>query len=248
MKIFAYLLYNLVFIFKFNFLKFARNLVWYFSDLIKYNRMGTNKYSVIQLSNLTPFLGDKTEITELEPIYFLQDIWLIEKVIESKPKKHIDIGSSVKTVAIISKLLPTIFVDIRPPDIKVDSLSFLSGSILKLPFKSKSIESISSMCVLEHIGLGRYGDKIDPNGSEKAIREITRFLKPGGNLFVSVPVDKVNQAVFNAHRTFTRDYFLSLFRDNFRLKEEKYIYGKEFFPKYSKKKGFGTGLFHFQKK
>ncbi len=248
MKIFAYLLFSLIFIFKFNFFKFVRNSIWYFSDLIKYIRINTNKYSAIHLLKLTPHLGDKTETTEIEPIYFLQDVWFVEKVIALKPKKHIDIGSSVKTVAIISKLFPTVFVDIRPPDIKVNSLSFLSGSVLKLPFKSNSIESISSMCVLEHIGLGRYGDKIDPNGSEKAIREITRVLKPRGDLFVSVPVDKVNQAVFNAHRTFTRDYFLSLFRDNFRLKEEKYIYGKELFPKYSKKKGFGTGLFHFQKK
>jgi hypothetical protein len=46
-----------------------------------------------------------------------------------------------------------------------------------LPFKNNSIECISSLCVLEHIGLGRYGDKLDPFGTEKAIEEIKTIFK-----------------------------------------------------------------------
>jgi SAM-dependent methyltransferase len=248
MKPFKYFTYNFFVFFKMNLSKFLSSTGWYFSDLSKYRNGQKNKHSSASFSDLTPYLADKTEITPLEPIYFLQDIWLAGKVFGLKPLKHFDIGSSVKTVAIISKGIPTTFVDIRPPDIKVEGLNYLKGSVLKLPFKNKSLESISSICVLEHIGLGRYGDKIDPWGSEKAILEITRVLKSGGNLFVSVPVDIQDKAFFNAHRTFTRNYFLSLFATGFDLKEEKYIYGKEFFNKYDQKKGFGTGLYYFKKK
>jgi ubiquinone/menaquinone biosynthesis C-methylase UbiE len=91
-----------------------------------------------------------------------------------------------------------------------------------LPFKNNSIECISSLCVLEHIGLGRYGDKLDPFGTEKAIEEIKRVTKKGGFVIVSVPVYRENAVFFNAHRAFTRSYIIELFH-SFDLLEEKYI-------------------------
>lgn len=235
-------------IFRINWIEFFAGLGWYLSDFVKYWLMGRNKNSFARVLDLRPYLSDKTSQTEIEPIYFLQDIWLAEKLFQTKPGRHVDIGSSVKTIALISRAFPTTFVDIRPPDIQVAGLDFLKGSVLNLPFKDESLKSVSSICVLEHIGLGRYGDKIDPWGSEKAIAEITRIIKSGGYCFVSVPIDKEDKTFFNAHRTFTRDYFLSLFAGEFNLIEEKYIYGKKLFAKYNKKKGFGTGLWYFQKK
>lgn len=201
----------------------------------------------ISINYIFPCLRDKTEKTLVEPIYFFQDTWAAQKIFETKPKHHYDIGSAVKTVGIISQFVPTTMIDIRPIDISLDNLFFIKGSILNLPFRNDSIESISSLCVVEHIGLGRYGDVIDPYGSEKAIKELKRVLKKGGNLYFSVPVDKECRVYFNAHRAFTRDYILELFRDLILL-EEKYIYGKKVYDKYDKAKGFGTGLFHFCKK
>lgn len=231
-----------------NWLEFFSGFGWYVSDLIRYMGINGNKYSRVSFRNLRPYLGDKTSKTEIEPIYFLQDTWFAEKVFRENPQKHVDIGSNVKTVAIISKIIPTTFVDIRPPNIKVEGLKFIKGNVLNLPFADKSLESVSSICVLEHIGLGRYGDSIDPFGSEKSISEIKRVVKSQGNLFLTVPVDSENKAFFNAHRAFTREYFLFLFEGEFELKEEKYIYGKNLYPRYSIKRGFGTGLFHFVRK
>ncbi|HUI44639.1 MAG TPA: DUF268 domain-containing protein [Nitrospirota bacterium] len=129
---------------------------------------------------------------------------------------------------------------------KLDNLSFIRGSILNLPFEDNSIDSLSSLCVTEHIGLGRYGDPIDPWGSEKAVAELKRVLSPGGNLLFSVPVDSANKVYFNAHRTFTREYVLELFHD-MRLIEERYIYGRHLTNDYDKMNRYGTGLFHFTK-
>jgi len=106
--------------------------------------------------------------------------------------------------------------------------------------------SLSSLCVIEHIGLGRYGDPIDAFGSEKAAKELQRVLAPEGNLYLSVPVDSECRVYFNAHRTFTRECVLELF-SQLVLIEEKYIYGREFCEHYDSGKGFGTGLFHFRK-
>lgn len=203
----------------------------------------------ISINYISPYLKDKTEKTSVEPIYFFQDTWAAKKIFKANPKHHYDIGSAVKTIGIISQFVPTTMIDIRPIDVSLDNLFFIEGSILNLPFKDDSIESLSSLCVVEHIGLGRYGDSIDSRGSEKAIAELKRVLKDGGggNLYFSVPIDCECRVYFNAHRSFTRSYILELFND-LKLIEEKYIYGKKVYNKYNKAKGFGTGLFHFCKK
>jgi len=202
----------------------------------------------ISINYIYPCLKDKTEKTLVEPTYFFQDTWAAKKIFEAKPKHHYDIGSAVKTVGIVSQFVPTTMVDIRPVDVSLDNLFFVKGSILNLPFKDDSVESLSSLCVVEHIGLGRYGDNIDSRGSEKAIEELKRVLKNGGgNLYFSVPIDCECRVYFNAHRAFTRSYILELFK-NLELIEEKYIHGKKVYNKYNKAKGFGTGLFHFCKK
>jgi ubiquinone/menaquinone biosynthesis C-methylase UbiE len=149
-------------------------------------------------------------------------------------------------VGIISQFAPTVMVDIRPLGIKLPGLSFIEGDITKLPFKDGEIESLSSICVIEHIGLGRYGDPLDQFGTEKAARELSRVLAPGGSLYISVPIDAENKTYFNAHRAFTRNYILSLF-EGLKLKEEKYIYGNDLFDSYDPNKGFGTGLYHLAK-
>jgi len=55
--------------------------------------------------------------------------------------------------------------------------------------------------VIEHVGLGRYGDPLDPEGSAKAARELARVLAPGGHLYLSAPVGRA-RVCFNAHRVF----------------------------------------------
>lgn len=228
------------------------NLYKYIIDVFKFIKeyriflKENNPKCRVSINYFLPCLKDKTEKTSVEPIYFFQDTWAAKKIFEANPKHHYDIGSAVKTIGIISQFVPTTMIDIRPIDISLDNLFFVKGSILNLPFMDDSIESLSSLCVVEHIGLGRYGDAIDPYGSEKAIKELKRILKKGGNLFFSVPVDKECYVYFNAHRAFMRSYILELFND-LKLIEEKYIYGKKVYNKYDKAKGFGTGLFHFKK-
>jgi SAM-dependent methyltransferase len=102
-------------------------------------------------------------------------------------------------------------VDIRPLNVQLPGLKHKRGSIINLPFDDNSIESLSSLCVIEHIGLGRYGDPFDPLGSVRAGRELSRVLLPGGNLYVSLPVGLETKTIFNAHRIFTTTDAIALF-------------------------------------
>lgn len=60
--------------------------------------------------------------------------------------------------------------------------------------------SISSF---DHDGLGRYGDPLNPVGDLEAMDFARALLKPGGLLFLTVPVGP-DVTVFNLHRRYGR--------------------------------------------
>lgn len=232
-----------------DFLKFRpivlmKQYIWFLGQFQNYNKMTKN--DKFQKVEWYPCLFDNLSHTPLDPTYFFQDTWAAKHIFELKPKHHYDVGSAAKTVGIISQFTPTTMIDIRPIELELENLFFKEGSILELPFEDNALETISSLCVVEHIGLGRYGDPIDPFGSEKAIDELKRVLQLGGVILFSVPVDDDNKIYFNAHRAFTREYILELF-DGFEVVEEKYHYGTKMFDAYDKEKGFGTGLYMLRK-
>jgi SAM-dependent methyltransferase len=123
----------------------------------------------------------------------------------------------------------------------------MSGSITQLPFADGSVESISSLCVIEHIGLGRYGDPLDPEGTQKAAQELSRVLAPGGNLYVSAPCGR-SYIAFNAHRSFDKEEFINFF-PTLTLKEFALVNAQGTTDKINPdpQSGLHVGLFHFTK-
>jgi len=215
-------------------------------DLKYYKELDRGRHFSLTPEKLKPCLFDRTTETPIDYVYFYQDAWCAKKIFKNKPGRHYDIGSKLELIGIISQFTPTTTIDIRPANLELENFSFAQGDVLRLPFEDDSLLSISSICVIEHIGLGRYGDALDPLGSEKAIAEIKRVLKANGDLYVSLPIYPENIICFNAHRAFRRDYILKLFQP-LKLIEEKYIYKNRMFDNYDEAKGFGTGLFYFKK-
>jgi SAM-dependent methyltransferase len=218
----------------------------FWRDYNRYRRLESDEHRrAVHL--IVPHVEDATETTEIEPIYFYQDAWAFEQIVNRRPARHIDVGSHHKYVALLSKVVPTTMVDLRPLSVPLDSLEFVEGSILDLPFADQSLESISSLCVVEHIGLGRYGDKLDPDGSEKAIAELVRVVAPGGRLYFSVPVGREHVVAFNEARSFPRDYLLEQLAP-LELVEERYIAGDVFQEAYADGPPFSvTGLFELRR-
>lgn len=81
-----------------------------------------------------------------------------------------------------------------------------------LPYENNSVQSLSCLHVAEHIGLGRYGDTLDPEGTQKAAAELSRCLAKGGNLYFSVPVGRP-RLCFNAHRIHSPCQIIDYFKD-----------------------------------
>jgi hypothetical protein len=177
-----------------------RYLPHYFFDWRKYKNLSNN--TPLLAEDSYPCLEDKIPFTPFDPHYFYQAAWLAGRLKNYMPDKHVDVGSSVGMVSILCAFIPVIFVDHRPLKVDIKGLLSVAGDALALPFASSTIGSLSCLHVIEHIGLGRYGDPINPAGSYLAAKELSRVLAVGGKLFLSLPVGH-ERIHFNAHRVFS---------------------------------------------
>jgi SAM-dependent methyltransferase len=186
----------------------------FIKDYNKFKKLNDKFSEPMYLSwhDRSPQLLDKTKVTQFDAHYVYHPAWAARILSEIKPTKHIDIASTLSFSTIVSAFINVDFYDYRPALINLSNFYSKKGDLLNLPFKTNSIESISCMHVIEHIGLGRYGDDIDPNGDRKAINELKRVLAVNGNLLFVVPIGK-QRIVFNAHRVYTASQILDYFKD-----------------------------------
>ncbi len=158
-----------------------------------------------------PQFFDAIRQTPFDPHYFYQAVWAAERIASSGASRHVDVGSDIDFVGLLTTHLPVIFIDIRPLHVRLPRLLSVAADILALPFRDGTVESLSCLHVAEHIGLGRYGDPLNPAGTRLACAELTRVLAPGGNLFFSLPVGQP-RICFNAHRIHSPAQVLDYFR------------------------------------
>lgn len=164
-----------------------------------------------------PCLEDKTSTTGFDRHYVYHPAWAARVLAQTKPASHIDISSTVHFCSMISTFMPVKFYDYRPADLRLSGLECEAADLMALPFDDNSIQSLSCMHVVEHIGLGRYGDPLDPDGDLKAIAELKRVLAVGGTLLFVVPMGQ-RKIMFNAHRLYTFEQVKSYF-DGFHLRQ-----------------------------
>ncbi len=172
-----------------------------------------------------PILNERfEEAGKMSGHYFHQDLLVARKIFENKPLRHIDIGSRTDGfVAHLAAFRKVEIIDIRDIESNVKNISFRKADLMKLPDDLiDSCDSISSLHVIEHMGLGRYGDPIDYNGHLKAINNITRILKKGGIFYFSTPIGS-QRIEFNAHRVFSVSYLLEIFHPNYTIRSFSYV-------------------------
>lgn len=146
-----------------------------------------------------PQLHDRTSVTDFDAHYFYVGAWAARRIAAARPALHVDVGSHNLFVGMLAATAPVVFVDYRPLRAAVPGLIPLGGSLLGLPFATGGLASLSCLHVAEHVGLGRYGDPLDPEGTRKAAAELERVLAPGGDLYFALPVGRP-RVCFNAHR------------------------------------------------
>lgn len=201
-------------------------------------------------SETYPCLLDRLDWTPFDPHYFFQAAWLVRKLARTKPSLHVDVGSSVMMINVVSAIVPLVFLDYRPLKVCLSGLQSIAGNAVSLPFRDESISSLSCLHVIEHVGLGRYGDPLDPLGAQRAAQELERVLKPGGHLFLSVPVGR-ERVCFNAHRVYApatiRSFMPTLRLKSFALVDDSGRYHEAADEQKAIRLEYGCGLFEFVK-
>ena len=181
-----------------------RRLPRFWREARQYGRAAAGGAFPLDRHELAPILYDYgAEAGVAYGHYFHQDLWAARRIYARRPARHVDVGSRVDGfVAHLLTFMPVTVIDIRPLRSSVDGLEFVRADACDLhAFPDGSVESLSSLHALEHIGLGRYGDAVDPDGCFKAMREFVRVLRPGGRLYVGVPVGR-QRVRFNSERIF----------------------------------------------
>lgn len=149
-----------------------------------------------------PRLDDNTGHLPFDAHYVYHTAWAARVVARLQPTKHVDISSYTYFATIVSAFIPVDFYDYRPADIKLSGMHSGEADLCNLPFADASIPSLSCMHTIEHIGLGRYGDPLDPLGDRRALKELQRVLAADGSLIIVVPVGSP-RIQFNAHRIYS---------------------------------------------
>lgn len=214
----------------------------------------THKRFTLDGKDFFPCLNDNTPNTGFDRHYVYHPAWAARIIARIKPEKHVDISSTLHFCSILSAFVPVEFYDYRPASLDLSNLESLSADLLSLPFKDNSVNSLSCMHTVEHIGLGRYGDPLDYDGDIKAINELKRVLAAGGHLFFVVPLGRENRIFYNAHRVYTKQQVLELFSDmilkDFSLVPEDELDGglvSDPDAKLLDKQVYGCGCFYFTK-
>ncbi|WP_216901703.1 DUF268 domain-containing protein [Synechococcus sp. CCY 9618] len=187
-----------------------RGLPAYLRDLATYRRLQRQHPSSFpSVLQLAPLFSDRYAGAGAgRSLYFLQDLLCSSHVLERSPCRHLDIGSRIDGfVAQVAASRPIEVLDIRPLQTPpTPNLRFRQGDILDPPTTlTGQYELVSSLHALEHVGLGRYGDPIAPDGFERALAHAAAFVAPGGTLLLSLPVARMDRHLvqFNSQRLFS---------------------------------------------
>ena len=234
-----------------------RGLVLDGLDWYKYNSLlsaADREFPVLWINNY-PCLEDRfSSAGHIPKHYFIQDIWAARKVAKSGVALHFDIGSRVDGfIAHCLTVCNVVMLDVRPLDVEIEGLSFRQTDCTNMSdFADGSVSSISSLHAIEHFGLGRYGDPIDPFGWKRVLLEIARILATGGRGYISVPVG-FERVEFNGGRVFDPLRIVDVMTmSNLRLIEFSLIDDDDKLRcnvslEEGRNQMYGCGLFHFEK-
>lgn len=222
-------------------------------EALRYRGMTKHGGMPLRWSALRPMLADRFENAGVASgHYFHQDLWAARRILAARPARHVDIGSRVDGfVSHVLTFMPVEVVDVRPLTSSVPGLTFLQANATDLQgLADDSLPSVSSLHAVEHFGLGRYGDPVDPTACFRAMQSLARVLAPGGRLYFSVPIG-VERVEFNAHRVFDPSTVLEEFRtlclEGFSAVDDAGRFVADATPAQFRGAQYSCGLFEFSK-
>ena len=145
--------------------------------------------------------------------------WVAESLAkESRNRKILDVGSPKMMSAMLSASYEVTSLVLADCQDELSSVNYIVHDISDpIPCGSETVDCLTSTVALPLAGLGRYGDKVDPNCLEKFLSEVDRVMMKDSDLFVSMCLGP-NLLAFNNGWFFDMDTILKIFK-GWELKE-----------------------------
>ena len=201
-------------------IRFAKEVPGFICDSINFFR-SSRRFQHVAINRfifkLSPSLHDRTQSAgSTSSLYFLQDLSCSTYCNLLNSHSHIDIGSRVDGfVAQIGTRRKLDVLDIRPALIPFKNISFVQGDICNPPGELiGQYDLVTSLHAIEHIGLGRYGDKIDPESWLTALRNCRSLASRDGKVLISLPIVEGDDSYveFNSQRVIGAKQIISFLR------------------------------------
>ena len=139
--------------------------------------------------------------------------WALEHIHNYTKKAVIlDVGSAGSMFPLLAKSFGnTVFsIDIRKTD--YTGITCFTHNICATPFIDNLFDIITAISTIEHVGLkGRYGVN-EQDSDLKAIKEITRILRPNGIFLMTVPYASCDKTT-KFHRVYSEKTLRVLLKD-----------------------------------
>ncbi len=140
------------------------------SDMKLYTQLNKRSNFAIRKQDIWPIIADKYAEAGTVGNYFWQDLWAAHLIIAQGVKKHFDIGSRMDgfIAHLLAADIDVTMIDVREFPSEIPRLHTIVDDATSLhQIEDESIDSMSALCSIEHFGLGRYGDPIDPEACFK---------------------------------------------------------------------------------
>jgi hypothetical protein len=199
--------------------KTVRNLGGYWRELREFKALAESAQTQMELGPMFPCLGEASAESGVgKGHYFHQDLLVARRIFARAPRRHLDVGSRIDGfVAHVAAFREIEVLDIRPLSRDIPNVKFRQADLMELqPEYQAATDSLSCLHALEHFGLGRYGDRLDPDGHLRGLAGLTDLVQTDGMLYLSVPIGR-QRIEFNAHRVFGVDYMLRLIEPSYEL-------------------------------
>lgn len=207
------------------------NRRWFREELEAYEAQdqGADRESGIAFPvdrNLFPIVRDRLSAAGVGGgHYFHADLFSAQSIFHNDPQRHVDVGSSVEGfVAHVASFRAIDVIDLRPLHSNARNIFFHQADLFELgPEWLESTDSLSCLSVLEHFGLGRYGDQVSYSAWIEGLDALKSMLKVGGRLYLSVPTGEPQRTEFNAHRVFSFPTLRDVLEEKFTIESVGFI-------------------------
>ena len=195
-------------------------------DLRQFRALQGQSHTQMRFGKLYPCIDDYgVEGGTATGHYFHQDLLVAQRIFEANPTRHVDVASRVDGfVAHLAVFREVEVFDIRPLTTSARNIVFRECDVM-VEIDPKYVDycdSLSCLHSLEHFGLGRYGDRLDPDGHLKGLDNFHRILRRGGILHLAVPIGP-HRIEFNAHRVFGVPELIRIVSERFVIRRFSFV-------------------------